>query len=100
MHKGAISRSRLSTVLITISSIPSTFLLAASHKMMLRVRTWAAICIPWCASTSVAKLLSEHHVTENLENEWTDPVTHRDPLWAFFHHQMTTNGEIAESVTK
>src|SRR5215468_1903215 len=46
------------------------------------------------------ELLSVHHVTENLENEWTDPVTHCDPLRAFFHRQMARNGEIAESVTK
>lgn len=33
------------------------------------------------------KLVAEHHVTENLENEWTSPVTHRDPLAAFFARQ-------------
>jgi thioredoxin reductase len=44
-------------------------------------------------------LLSEHHVTENLENEWTDPITHRDPLRLFLHHAMTTKGETVESVT-
>jgi len=25
-----------------------------------------------------------HHITENLENEWTSPVVHREPLRAFF----------------
>ncbi len=29
------------------------------------------------------ELLAEHHVAENLENEWTGPA-HRDPLGAFF----------------
>ena len=29
------------------------------------------------------QLRAEHHVTENLENEWTDPVVHREPLRAF-----------------
>jgi thioredoxin reductase len=45
------------------------------------------------------ELLSEHHVTENLENEWTDPVTHRAPLQAWFHREMRTSGETAEAVT-
>jgi len=42
------------------------------------------------------ELLSEHHVTENLENEWTDPITHREPLRAFLHHEMIANGKTAE----
>jgi thioredoxin reductase len=29
------------------------------------------------------QLRGEHHVTENLENEWDDPVVHRLPLRAF-----------------
>jgi Pyridine nucleotide-disulphide oxidoreductase len=29
-------------------------------------------------------LLAEHHVTENLENDWTGEATHREPLRAFF----------------
>ena len=33
------------------------------------------------------KLVAEHHVTENLENEWTSQVTHREPLTAFFARQ-------------
>jgi hypothetical protein len=33
-------------------------------------------------------LLGEHHVTENLENEWTDPRVHRRPLEAFFAHAL------------
>src|SRR5262249_42413463 len=37
-------------------------------------------------------LLSEHHVTENLENEWTDPVTHRNPLRAFLDQEMALIG--------
>src|SRR5499427_2559177 len=44
-------------------------------------------------------LLSEHHVTENLENEWTDPITHRHPLRAFLAQEMTLIGERAEAVT-
>jgi len=44
-------------------------------------------------------LLSEHHVTENLENEWTDSITHRDPLLVFFQSAMTTKSETGESVT-
>jgi thioredoxin reductase len=29
-------------------------------------------------------LLATHHITENLENEWDSPHTHREPLRAFF----------------
>jgi thioredoxin reductase len=29
-------------------------------------------------------MVGEHHVTENLENEWTSEATHRAPLAAFF----------------
>ena len=32
--------------------------------------------------------MAEHHVTENLENEWTDAKTHREPLRAFFSHEI------------
>jgi thioredoxin reductase len=35
-----------------------------------------------------AQLLAEHHVTENLENEWTGQVTHREPLQAFFAREI------------
>jgi hypothetical protein len=31
--------------------------------------------------------VSEHHVTENLENEWTAP-THREPLSFFFAREL------------
>jgi hypothetical protein len=34
---------------------------------------------------SAGMLVAEHHVTENLENEWTSPV-HREPLQRFFAH--------------
>jgi thioredoxin reductase len=37
---------------------------------------------------SGSKLLAEHHVTENLENDWTWPA-HRDPLHAFFSRAIT-----------
>jgi thioredoxin reductase len=32
---------------------------------------------------------AEHHVTENLENEWTSETVHRDPLRAFFAQHLT-----------
>lgn len=32
-------------------------------------------------------LVTEHHVTENLENDWTAPV-HREPLRVFFTHEI------------
>ena len=41
-------------------------------------------------------LVAEHHVTENLENEWTGPV-HRDPLSAFFAQELAA-GEMAARV--
>jgi len=34
------------------------------------------------------ELRGEHHVTENLENEWDDPVIHRQPLRAFLAAQL------------
>jgi thioredoxin reductase len=37
-----------------------------------------------------AELLAEHHVTENLENEWTGPQ-HREPLRAFFARALSEN---------
>jgi thioredoxin reductase len=33
---------------------------------------------------SHGELLAEHHVTENLENDWTSPTVHREPLRTFF----------------
>jgi hypothetical protein len=36
------------------------------------------------------KLVAEHHVTENLENEWTSPATHCEPLTAFFAREALT----------
>jgi thioredoxin reductase len=42
---------------------------------------------------SCRKLVSEHHVTENLENDWTGEVTHRHPLQAFFATELA-RGEI------
>jgi hypothetical protein len=39
-------------------------------------------------------LVGEHHVTENLENNWTGP-THREPLQAFFARELP-KGALAE----
>jgi thioredoxin reductase len=33
-------------------------------------------------------VVAEHHVTENLENDWTGQGTHREPLRAFFARQL------------
>jgi hypothetical protein len=35
------------------------------------------------------ELLGEHHVAENLENEWTGEAAHREPLRAFFARQLS-----------
>lgn len=37
-------------------------------------------------------LAAEHHVTENLENEWTGAM-HRDPLRDFFGRELARSGE-------
>jgi hypothetical protein len=37
---------------------------------------------------SQRQLISEHHVTENLENDWTGEATHRRPLQAFFATEL------------
>jgi thioredoxin reductase len=34
-------------------------------------------------------LVGEHHLTENLENEWDSEDVHRAPLLAFLHAQLT-----------
>jgi thioredoxin reductase len=43
-------------------------------------------------------LLAEHHVTENLENEWTAP-THRNPLRSFFAGELQSVEEVAAGGT-
>jgi hypothetical protein len=35
-------------------------------------------------------LTAEHHVTENLENEWTDEAVHREPLRAFLTRELAS----------
>ena len=37
---------------------------------------------------SAGTLLSEHHVAENLENDWSGQTTHREPLRAFFAREL------------
>jgi thioredoxin reductase len=37
-------------------------------------------------------LVAEHHVAENLENEWSGQTTHRDPLRAFFARELGRTG--------
>jgi hypothetical protein len=39
-------------------------------------------------------LWAEHHVTENLENEWTAP-SHREPLREFFARELAAAGAAA-----
>jgi thioredoxin reductase len=45
-----------------------------------------------------ALLVSTHHVTENLENDWTGEETHRQPLRAYFARELA-KGESAERPT-
>lgn len=44
------------------------------------------------------ELFAEHHVTENLENEWTHEVTHRQPLRAFFALEIARGAVTAQAV--
>ena len=44
------------------------------------------------------KLVAEHHVNENLENDWTGAATHREPLRCFFAREVTTNDMTAPAV--
>ena len=37
-------------------------------------------------------LVAEHHVAENLENEWDRPAAHREPLTRFFDRQLSLSG--------
>ncbi|WNG46025.1 NAD(P)-dependent oxidoreductase [Archangium minus] len=45
------------------------------------------------------ELVATHHVTENLENDWTSEVVHREPLKAFFTRElgMSNTGERTHS---
>jgi thioredoxin reductase/MFS family permease len=36
----------------------------------------------------LGEFVAEHHVTENLENEWTDETVHREPLQAFLAREI------------
>jgi len=45
------------------------------------------------------QLLAEHHVTENLENEWTGQATHCEPLQAFFAREVAQSGLLAATKT-
>jgi thioredoxin reductase len=40
-------------------------------------------------------LAAEHHVAENLENEWSGEMTHREPLRAFFARELRRS-DVAE----
>jgi hypothetical protein len=40
-------------------------------------------------------LAAEHHVTENLENDWTAPAVHREPLRAFFARETNLGATAA-----
>jgi hypothetical protein len=41
------------------------------------------------------KLVAEHHVTENLENEWSSAATHREPLRRFFAGELAASESTA-----
>jgi thioredoxin reductase len=37
-------------------------------------------------------LVAEHHVADSLENDWTNPAAHREPLLAFFRRGLEPAG--------
>jgi thioredoxin reductase len=43
-------------------------------------------------------VVAEHHVTENLENDWTGPATHREPLRAFFAAELAADAPAARAM--
>jgi hypothetical protein len=38
------------------------------------------------------QLIGEHHMAENLENDWARPASHREPLAVFFERQLRGEG--------
>jgi thioredoxin reductase len=40
-------------------------------------------------------MISEHHVAENLENDWTGVKTHREPLREFFAHEIAAGERVS-----
>jgi thioredoxin reductase len=49
----------------------------------------AAYLHPVVRHYRAGELVAEHHVAENLENEWDKPVAHREPLTRFFNRQLS-----------
>jgi thioredoxin reductase len=43
-------------------------------------------------------LIAEHHMAENLENDWTGTATHREPLAAFFARELRARSPQAPTV--
>lgn len=52
----------------------------------------AAYLHPVVRHYRAGELLAEHHVAENLENDWTGQTAHRDPLQAFLDGQLQPVG--------
>jgi hypothetical protein len=46
------------------------------------------------------RLVAEHHMTENLENDWTGTLTHREPLLAFFGRTLSAQGTAAATLSE
>jgi hypothetical protein len=44
------------------------------------------------------QLAATHHVTENLENDWTSEATHREPLRAFFARELGKRAMAAREI--
>ena len=56
-----------------------------------RTSTTTATCTRSCGITGTERCCAERHVTENLENEWTDETEHREPLRAFIAGQLAAD---------
>jgi pyridine nucleotide-disulfide oxidoreductase len=58
----------------------------------------AAYLHPVVRQFRAGELVAEHHVAENLENEWDKPAVHREPLTRFFGRQLAGSGTPSLSI--
>jgi hypothetical protein len=55
----------------------------------------AAYLHPVVRHFRAGELVSEHHVAENLENEWDKSLAHREPLTRFFDRQLSAHAALS-----
>ena len=66
---------------------------AASRRPTPSAPARAATCTRSCGTTGAATLVAEHHVTENLENEWTGRRCTASRSQAFFARELAIRGD-------